>query len=55
MVEWSKALPLTASFLSLLPRFESHPAGACEKVANDLGQGSAFHRVLQFPPLLTTG
>ena len=31
------------------------PAWACEKVANDLGLGGGFRRVLRFPPLLTTG
>ena len=31
------------------------PAWACEKVASDLGLGSAFRRVLRFSPLLTTG
>ena len=30
-------------------------AWACEKVASDLGLGGGFRRVLQFPPLLTTG
>ena len=28
---------------------------ACEKVVSDLGLGGGFHRVLRFPPLLTTG
>ena len=30
-----------------------NPGRACEKVASDLG--SCFHRVLRFPPTLTTG
>ena len=39
-----------ASCLSPLPRFESS-----EKVANDLGLGDGFHRVLRFPQTLITG
>ena len=39
MAVWSKVLPLTASCLSPLSRFESH-----------LGLGSGFHRVLRFLP-----
>ena len=31
------------------------PAGACEKVASDLGLGGGFRRVLRFPPPVTTG
>ena len=36
MAVWSKVLPLPASCLSPLPRFE------CEKVAGDLGLGGGF-------------
>ena len=31
------------------------PAGACGKVASDLGLGGGFRRVLRFPPPVTTG
>ena len=43
MAELSKALPLTARYLSLLTRFKS---GVSEKVASDLGTGGGFRRVL---------
>ena len=54
MVVWSKALPLTACCLSPLPGFRN-PTEACEKVVIDLGLGSIFCQVLQFPTLPTTG
>ena len=55
MVKCSRVLPQTSSCLLplALPRFESLP-GACEKVASDLGLGSGFCWVLQFPLSLTT-
>ena len=31
------------------------PAGACEKIASDLGLGSGFRWLLHFSPLLTNG
>ena len=40
MTVWSKALPLTASFLSPLS------TGACKKVASDLGLGGGLRQVL---------
>ena len=42
MAGWSKALPLTSSCLSLLPKFESSGSASDEKVASDLGLGSGF-------------
>ena len=46
-------LPTTATsdcYLSLTDVWVS-----CQKVAIDFWLGGGFHRVLQFPPLLTTG
>ena len=34
---------------------EIEPLLACQKVASDLGLGGGFHRVLRFPPPITTG
>ena len=51
----SKALPLTASCLSLTTVRVRIPPGACEKVASDLGLDGCFRRVLRFPPPVTTG
>ena len=48
MVEWSKALILTACCLSPLHRW------AFEEVASYLRLGGAFRRVLWFSPSLTT-
>ena len=55
MAVWPKALPLTASSQSLTTVRVRIPPRACEKVANDLGLGSGFRRVLGFPPSVTTG
>ena len=44
MADWSKALSLTASCLSPLSGVQI-PAGACEKVASDLGFCSGFRQV----------
>ena len=52
MAKRSNALLMTASCLSLLPRF-GILAKVCEKVASDLELSSVFHRLLQFPPPLT--
>ena len=46
---------LTSQLLSLTTVKGWILAGACEKVASDLGLGSSFWRELQFPPSLTTG
>ena len=39
---------------TLNARYLSPLTGACEKVASDLRLGGDFHRVLRFPPPLTT-
>ena len=48
MAVWSKTLPLTASHLLPVARFESQPGHAGKLTVT--GLGGAFSRVLQFPP-----
>ena len=48
IAEWSRALPLTAYYLTT--NLFQIPAGACEKVASDLKiLGCDFCRILDFP------
>ena len=55
MVEWSKALPLTACCLSPLPEFEYHP-GDVEELTVTWGLGRVFPRLVRFAAaMLTTG
>ena len=51
---WSKALPLTASCLSPLPRFKSQPEHV-RKLPVTFGLGGGFRRILLLPPPVTTG
>ena len=53
IAEWSRVLLLTAHYLSPLP--DSKLGRACDKVASDMGLGSGFCWVLQFPQLISTG
>ena len=54
MALWFKALPLTASCLSPLSEFESHPPGPCEKLPSDMGIDGVFRHVILFSPPITT-
>ena len=47
MVQWSKALQLTARYFSPLPGFEFRPGHMGKLLVTRLGGG--FHRILRFP------